>query len=75
MDIEMKQFCDDLLESVNQMKANERASETLVKVSATIEIDRDVLDAFRTSGTDWQNQINHVLKQWLQTHSLEHSVL
>ncbi len=75
MDNEMKQFCDDLLESVNQMKANERASETLVKVSATIEIDRDVLDAFRTSGTDWQNQINHVLKQWLQTHSLEHSVL
>jgi uncharacterized protein (DUF4415 family) len=75
MDIEMKQFCDDLLESVNQMKANERASETLVKVSATIEIDRDVLDAFRTTGADWQNQINHVLKQWLQTHSLEHSVL
>ena len=75
MDIEMKQFCDDLLESVNQMKANERASETLVKVSATIEIDRDVLDAFRTTGADWQNQINHALKQWLQTHSLEHSVL
>ena len=45
------------------------------KISATMEFDRDVFEAFRTSGTDWQNQINHVLKQWLQTYSLEHSVL
>ena len=79
MDNEMQQFCDDLLESVHQMNANERASETLVKIpnkiSTMIEVDDDVLDAFRKTGSDWQNQINHVLKQWLQTHSLEHSVL
>lgn len=45
------------------------------KISTMIEVD-DVLDAFRkTGGSDWQNQINHILKQWLQTHSLEHSIL
>jgi uncharacterized protein (DUF4415 family) len=75
----MQQFCDDLLESVRQMNMNERASETIVKIphkiSTMIEVD-DVLDAFRkTGGSDWQNQINHILKQWLQTHSLEHSIL
>jgi uncharacterized protein (DUF4415 family) len=79
LDNEIQQFCDDLLESVSQMNANERASETVVKiprkVSAMIEVDDDVLDAFRKTGSDWQIQINHVLKQWLQTHSLEHSVL
>jgi uncharacterized protein (DUF4415 family) len=78
MDNEMQQFCDDLLESVRQMNANERASETIVKetrkVSTMMEFDDDVLDAFRKTGSDWQNQINHVLKQWLQTHSMEHSV-
>jgi len=41
--------------------------------SATIKFDRDVLDAFRKTGADWQNQINHVLKQWLQEHPLAHS--
>jgi uncharacterized protein (DUF4415 family) len=45
------------------------------KISTTMEFDRDVFEAFRTTGADWQNQINHILKQWLQTHSLEHSVL
>jgi hypothetical protein len=30
MDNEMKQFCNDLLESIHQMNANERAKETVV---------------------------------------------
>ena len=69
MDNEMQQFCDDLLESVGQMNANERARETIVKTKAlpaTIEIDRDIFEAFRKTGED----VNHVLKQWLQQHSL-----
>jgi uncharacterized protein (DUF4415 family) len=53
----VQQFCDDLLESVRQMNANERASETIVKetrkVSTTMEFDNDVLDAFRKTGADW----------------------
>jgi uncharacterized protein (DUF4415 family) len=70
MDIEVQQFCDDLLESVRQMNANERASETTVvttpKISATIEFDRDIFEKFRQTGGDF----NFVLKQWLQAHSL-----
>ncbi len=66
MDNEIQQFCDDLLESVRQMNANERASEMMVKethkVSAMIEVDDDVLDSFRKTGADWQNKINDVLK-------------
>jgi uncharacterized protein (DUF4415 family) len=42
--------------------------------STTITIERDILNTFRATGADWQNQINVALKQWLQEHSLVHSI-
>jgi uncharacterized protein (DUF4415 family) len=42
--------------------------------STTITIEREILNTFRATGTDWQNQINVALKQWLQEHSLVHSI-
>jgi uncharacterized protein (DUF4415 family) len=42
--------------------------------STTITIERDILNTFRATGADWQHQINVALKQWLQEHSLVHSV-
>ena len=41
--------------------------------STTITIEREILNTFRATGADWQNQINVALKQWLQEHSLVHS--
>ena len=35
------------------------------KVSVTIELDADVLVAFRAQGPRWQSQVNEVLKEWL----------
>jgi uncharacterized protein (DUF4415 family) len=42
--------------------------------STTITIEREILNTFRATGADWQNQINVALKQWLQEHSLVHSI-
>ncbi len=42
--------------------------------AATVNFDLDVLNTFRATGTDWQHKMNVALKQWLQEHSLAHSV-
>lgn len=39
------------------------------KVSTTIRLSPDVVQAFRASGDGWQTRIDAALKDWLQTHS------
>ncbi|WP_297486950.1 BrnA antitoxin family protein [Ferrovum sp.] len=39
------------------------------KVSTTIRLSPDVLQAFRASGDGWQTRIDAALKDWLRTHS------
>ena len=43
------------------------------RVTVMVEFDRDVLEALRAMGADWQHQMNVVLKEWLQKHPLAHS--
>ena len=38
------------------------------KTQILFQVDKAVLQAFRASGQDWQNQMNHALKEWLKTH-------
>lgn len=35
------------------------------KVSTTIRLDPEVIEAFRRNGPGWQSQINSALKEWL----------
>ena len=35
------------------------------KVSTTIRLDPEVVQAFRAEGSGWQSRINEVLRQWL----------
>jgi uncharacterized protein (DUF4415 family) len=39
------------------------------KESTTIRFDREVLEAFKSTGPGWQTRINAALKDWLKTHS------
>jgi uncharacterized protein (DUF4415 family) len=39
-----------------------------VKISTTIRLSPDVLNAFRSAGSGWQTRIDTALKDWLQTH-------
>nr|WP_208758204.1 BrnA antitoxin family protein [Rhizobium glycinendophyticum] len=36
------------------------------KVSTTIRLDEDVIDAFRRDGPGWQSRINSALREWLE---------
>lgn len=38
------------------------------KVSTTVRLDRDILDAFRATGPGWQSRMNQVLKEWIKAH-------
>jgi uncharacterized protein (DUF4415 family) len=39
------------------------------KVSTTVRFDRDVLEAFRSTGHGWQTRMNEALKEWLKEHT------
>ena len=39
------------------------------KLSTTVRLDRDVLEAFRATGRGWQTRINEALKEWLKEHA------
>lgn len=39
------------------------------KVSTTIRLSADVIQAFRAAGDGWQTRIDAALKDWLRTHS------
>ncbi len=39
------------------------------KVSTTIRLSPDVIQAFRAGGEGWQTRIDAALKDWLRTHS------
>ena len=36
--------------------------------SATVQLDEDILKAFRSSGLNWETDINNALRQWLKEH-------
>jgi len=42
---------------------------TPTKVSTTIRLSNDVVQAFRSTGDGWQTRIDAALKDWLKTHS------
>lgn len=45
------------------------AQKAPTKVSTTIRLSPDVLEAFKSAGNGWQTRIDTALKDWLQTHS------
>jgi len=42
---------------------------TPTKVSTTIRLSSDVVQAFRATGDGWQTRVDAALKEWLKTHS------
>lgn len=43
-----------------------RPKAAVTKVSTTIRLDADVLEAFKSTGHGWQTRINNVLREWLK---------
>ncbi len=45
------------------------SQKTPTKVSTTIRLSPDVLQAFKAAGNGWQTRMDAALKDWLRTHS------
>jgi uncharacterized protein (DUF4415 family) len=43
----------------------------LTKISTTIRLDADIIEAFRAGGAGWQSRINAALREWLRSHSID----
>ncbi len=55
------------LESAKKTRGRPAGSGT--KEQVAIRFDRDVLAAFRASGSGWQTRMNEALKEWLKDHT------
>lgn len=42
----------------------------VTKVATSIRYDRDVLDAFRSTGDGWQTRINEALREYAKSHHM-----
>lgn len=40
------------------------------KISTTVRLDAEVVEAFRKSGDGWQAKMNEALREWLSTHQV-----
>jgi uncharacterized protein (DUF4415 family) len=45
-----------------------RPKASVTKISTTIRLDADVLEALRATGHGWQTRLNQVLRKWLKDH-------
>jgi uncharacterized protein (DUF4415 family) len=43
-----------------------RPKAAVKKVSTTIRLDADVLEAFKSTGNGWQTRINNILREWMK---------
>ena len=59
----------DLSPSLQAKLRGRGPQKTPLKVSTTIRLSPDVLQAFRAGGEGWQTRIDAALKDWLRTHS------
>lgn len=57
----------DLQKTLGMRQRGPQKSPT--KVSTTIRLSSDVLQAFRATGDGWQTRVDAALKDWLKTHS------
>jgi uncharacterized protein (DUF4415 family) len=63
----------DLPESLQTKLASRkpRGAQVLpTKVSTTIRLSSDVIEAFKSSGAGWQTRIDLALREWLREHTL-----
>jgi uncharacterized protein (DUF4415 family) len=63
----------DLPESLQNKLASRkpRGAQVLpTKVSTTIRLSSDVIEAFKASGSGWQTRIDLALQEWLREHTL-----
>jgi uncharacterized protein (DUF4415 family) len=63
----------DLPESLKTKLASRklRGAQVLpTKVSTTIRLSTEVIEAFKASGSGWQTRIDLALKEWLRDHAL-----
>ncbi|MFH0730760.1 MAG: BrnA antitoxin family protein [Pseudomonadota bacterium] len=60
-------------ETANEMltKKKGRPLGSGIKESQNMRFDRDILEAFKSTGKGWQTRMNNALREWLKEHPLK----
>ncbi|MFY9261175.1 MAG: BrnA antitoxin family protein [Gallionella sp.] len=51
------------------LKRGRPAATHPLKISTTLRMDADVLNALRATGRGWQTRLNDTMREWVKTHS------
>jgi uncharacterized protein (DUF4415 family) len=70
---ELPELNDDFFEKADLYEGSKlirrgRPAGSSVKEQLTIRFDKDILEAFRSTGSGWQTRMNDALKEWLKEH-------
>ena len=68
-----KKFSDlpkELQEGLKSLKKPGRPLKEHKKVSTTLRLDEEVIEAFRARGAGWQTEMNTALAEWARQHGL-----
>jgi len=60
---------EELQAGLTTIRRRGRPAGTSQKEQVAIRFDRDIVAAFRASGSGWQTRMNDALRDWLQTHT------
>jgi putative transcriptional regulator len=63
MSSEKKQFQEDLLESVKQMRSEQASRVTTVSASISLSLPVEVIERWKASGSDWQLRMAKLLSE------------
>lgn len=63
MSSEKKQFQEDLLESVKQMRSEQASRVTTVSASISLSLPVEVIERWKASGPDWQLRMAKLLSE------------
>lgn len=71
-DPDAQPWTEEQLEAVRPLMRVGRPLGSGKKVHINVRFDREIVDAFKTTGAGWQTRMNDVLRQYVQEHKLGH---
>jgi uncharacterized protein (DUF4415 family) len=63
-------YSDEEWATARPVRGRGRPAGSGSKVATNIRIDRDILEAFRSTGDGWQTRMNDALRDWAKRHRM-----